>query len=103
MTAIYPKTRQQQYYIELYNRSTTHTIYNAYKKPSQNKIDVYNSLLKMEYEAGGMYGKIISHNTFKFTYAFKYWKELERNIGTIEILRVITPTRIFDIELQIEF
>lgn len=103
MIQICKKTKKEKYYVEQYMRSNIHTLYNAYKKPSQNKIAIYDDLLRMEYEHGGMYGRIISHNSQFFTFAFKYWREVESGRGVKEILKVITPHHIYDIDLQIEY
>ena len=70
----------------MYNKNVT--LFEAYKKPSQAKINAWNDIQdEMLYEGG--YGlHIVSHNTCFFTCAYY----IDTMIGTIKVTH--TPTKV---------
>lgn len=45
-------------------------IYSRYKTPSESKLIAYDYCLYLKDKYKGYHGKIVSHNTFIFTYGF---------------------------------
>lgn len=63
-------TNKEKFLIERYNNSTERSIYKIYKKPSEQKIAVYEYYLSECFRLGGHGFKILSHNAFYVTFAY---------------------------------
>ena len=68
-------TKFERQLLKSYENATMMTIYDAYNKPSQNKINTYESCVRRCLEMHGGPWRIPTRNTQAFTFAFIYHKE----------------------------
>lgn len=83
-------TAKERCMIDRYNRSTCHTIYEAYKNPSEQKKALYDYYLSECCRRNGHDFRVISYNAFYVTFAY-----IVQNY-----LVVITPSRKMVIECE---
>lgn len=70
-TNLNKNTKKAQRFLKLYSESNIVSLYEAYKKPSRNKITIYNRLNYFKMTIGGFYQKIITFNNQFFTFAYR--------------------------------
>lgn len=63
-------SKRGEYYVYLYERSAMHTLFDAYKEPSDRKIQADRYCRNLCDEEQGYAYKIISANSFSFTAAW---------------------------------
>lgn len=80
-------TNKEKYIIEKYNNAKHFTIWQAYKKPSEQKRALYHYYISECYRLGGSNFKIFSYNAFYVSFAYKLNNRLV----------LITPTRRMEI------
>lgn len=81
-----------------YRRATCGNLWDAYEKPSRAKVNAFFDCQNIRQEYNGTNERIISHNTFTFTYGFEY----ASNVDGVCHCVIITPTYEYDIELSTE-
>ena len=85
-----PKTKlnkQEKYWINQYIHAEDFSVETAYRRPSATKIAIEDDILNKMYEVGGNGYRILSHNGFHFSCAFK------SSLGDNIYLIVCTPSR----------
>ena len=80
-------TKENQNIINSYNRSTASELWEVYGRYSHAKQNAMDYCKRVQYEQGGHAGRILSANTFIFTYCFRVDTETE------SYLYYITPSR----------
>lgn len=80
-------TKKQFEYYKRYMESNATHLYDVYRDYSCEKSRAFKNCIAIEREYHGFDGRIISHNTCFFTYAFKFWESHEQHMC------VITPTK----------
>ena len=80
--------------ISLWVRSNMRELYHAYNSYSYAKQEAFNRCREIQYKYNGYNGKILTCNSFVFTYAFEY-----RDENDTPKLCYITPTKIKHIKL----
>lgn len=85
MKKISAKSKLGQHFVEAYNRSTGHTLKDAYAKPSKAKQEAFEGCQQVCEAENGRRLRVISTTAQIFTVAF----EVQNLQGAIE-LRVIT-------------
>lgn len=63
-------SKRGEYYVYLYEHSAMYTLFDAYKKPSDRKIQADSFCRGLRYKERGYAYKIISANSFSFTAAW---------------------------------
>lgn len=71
MTTINKNTKRGQLYIYMYEHSKMYHIYNAYKRPSAEKVNACNDCFDMYRKEGGKGFKIISAGCQFFSVAWR--------------------------------
>ena len=64
------KSKLAQHFLKCYSRSKITSLYGAYKNPSTLKQRIFQQVNAIREKIGGYDPRIISHNTFVFTYAY---------------------------------
>lgn len=64
------KSKLAQHFLDCYSRSNITSLYGAYKQPSARKQRIFQQVNAIREKVGGHDPKIISYNTFIFTYAY---------------------------------
>lgn len=69
-----PNTKKSIWINSLYRNSDRNNreLYNVFSTYSSNKESAMQYCKKMQYALNGCNGRIVSHNTFIFTYAFEF-------------------------------
>lgn len=65
-------TKKNKTMYENWERATMKSIYDAYERPSHNKVKAYERCEEDRYMLDGWDARIPSKNTFGFTYAFLF-------------------------------
>lgn len=90
-------------YWKRWKKSGKTNLYRCYKNPSQNKIDVWNYILKHFYDIDDGYGlRIISYNAHKFTVGYIYDTVDFCAKEKITHFKVITKQNIQEIIVNVE-
>lgn len=98
MRTLNNNTKQALDMVHSYNYARSngnYSIYDAYVRPSQNKVDAFKWCEQLKEQLNGKYACIPSFNTFNFTYAFEYLNELQQIC-----LAYITKDNIYSIILN---
>ena len=66
-------TDKLMYYINLYKNSNMYTIWDAYKNPSEKKVDIYYKCLLEMRSVNGFDFRILYKNSQFFAIAWRYW------------------------------
>ena len=80
--------QQKRNYIARY-RNAKDTIFTAYKKPSQTKINTYIYICETAEQMGGTNPKVIGHNCNTYATAFTFYR------NGWEIIRIDTKDNIY--------
>ena len=80
-------TKKQLEYYRRYMQSNATRLWDIYGKYSYAKSMAFDRCVDIMYQYNGYDGRILSHNTNFFTYAFKFYEAHEQH------LCVITPTK----------
>ena len=70
MTYLRSTSRRASGFVSEYWNSTYVDLWDCYEKPSQSKVEAYRACLKFEGMMRGKRGRILSYNTFQFSYGF---------------------------------
>lgn len=77
-----------------YDNTKWTSLYEAYENPSANKRKIYDDCLAVCKEKHGYNYRIVSRNTYVFTFAFKYKKDGKTH------LFYMTPAHDYDFEVE---
>jgi len=76
-------TKKNRAMYEAYMRATDRRLEDAYGRASERKRAAFRSCVRTLEEMQGYDGRIVSHNTFRFSYAFRYMQDGEERIRYI--------------------
>lgn len=72
--------KQKRAYIKALKEQPHKDIFEAYKKPSETKINIYYYLCDVAEQMDGTTPTVIFHNSQHFTTAFYFWRNNEKHI-----------------------
>ena len=82
-------TKQAKHFINAYNHSRIYSIYEAYKKPSVLKVNIWRDIEAMAEQDDGTIPCIIGHSPNFFTVCYLIWRDNK------VLYKVITPRHIY--------